>query len=69
MSAWRVSLKRRHEGYITLEEFASDRERLQKSTSACGVLFIDYLIRLRSFVASAWVGSRASGSWERYLLK
>jgi Recombinase zinc beta ribbon domain len=30
-SAWRVSLQQHHEGYITLEEFASNQERLQKN--------------------------------------
>src|SRR6266851_8536567 len=31
MSAWRVGLKQHHEGYITLEEFVSNQERLQKN--------------------------------------
>jgi hypothetical protein len=31
MSAWRVSLKQHHEGYITLEEFVKNQERLQKN--------------------------------------
>ena len=31
MSAWRVSLKQHHEGYITPEEFAKNREQLQKN--------------------------------------
>src|SRR5216684_4015354 len=31
MPAWRVSLKQHHEGYITLEEFVKNRERLQKN--------------------------------------
>ena len=30
-SDWRVSLQQHHEGYITLEEFASNQERLQKN--------------------------------------
>jgi DNA invertase Pin-like site-specific DNA recombinase len=30
-SAWRVSLQQHHEGYITLEELASNQERLQKN--------------------------------------
>jgi hypothetical protein len=30
-SAWRVSLQQHQEGYITLEEFASNQERLQKN--------------------------------------
>ena len=30
-SAWRVSFKQHHEGYITLEEFAKNREQLQKN--------------------------------------
>ena len=30
-SAWRVSLKQHHEGYITPEEFAKNREQLQKN--------------------------------------
>jgi len=30
-SAWRVSLKQHHEGYITLEELAKNREQLQKN--------------------------------------
>jgi hypothetical protein len=31
MAAWRVGLKQHHEGYITLEEFVSNQERLQKN--------------------------------------
>jgi DNA invertase Pin-like site-specific DNA recombinase len=31
MSDWRVSLQQHHEGYITLEEFVKNRERLQKN--------------------------------------
>ena len=31
MSAWRVGLKQHHEGYVTLEEFVSNQERLQKN--------------------------------------
>ena len=31
MPAWRVSLQQHHEGYITLEEFVSNQERLQKN--------------------------------------
>jgi DNA invertase Pin-like site-specific DNA recombinase len=31
MSDWRVSLHQHHEGYITLEEFAKNRERLEKN--------------------------------------
>jgi DNA invertase Pin-like site-specific DNA recombinase len=31
MSAWRVSLEQHHEGYITLEEFMNNQERLQKN--------------------------------------
>src|SRR5271165_2381851 len=31
MSAWRVGLKQHHEGYITLEEYVSNQERLQKN--------------------------------------
>ena len=31
MPDWRVSLKQHHEGYITLEEFVKNRERLQKN--------------------------------------
>src|SRR5881296_1668376 len=31
MPDWRVSLKQHHEGYITLEEFMKNRERLQKN--------------------------------------
>ena len=30
-SAWRVSLQQHHEGYITLEEFASNQQKLQKN--------------------------------------
>jgi DNA invertase Pin-like site-specific DNA recombinase len=31
MSDWRVSLKEHHEGYITLEEFSKNQERLEKN--------------------------------------
>jgi len=31
MSDWRVSLKEHHEGYITLEEFLENQERLAKT--------------------------------------
>src|SRR3984957_4244489 len=31
MSDWRVSLKGHHEGYITLEEFLKNQERLEKN--------------------------------------
>ena len=31
MSDWRVSLQQHHEGYITVEEFMKNRERLQKN--------------------------------------
>jgi excisionase family DNA binding protein len=31
MSDWRVSLKEHHEGYITLEEFCKNQERLEKN--------------------------------------
>jgi len=31
MPAWRVSLQQHHEGYITVEEFVKNRERLQKN--------------------------------------
>jgi DNA invertase Pin-like site-specific DNA recombinase len=31
MPAWRVSLQQHHEGYITVEEFMKNRERLQKN--------------------------------------
>src|SRR5260370_38040771 len=31
MSAWRVRLQQHHEGYITLEEFVMNGERLQKN--------------------------------------
>src|SRR5438067_3433513 len=31
MSAWRVNLQQHHEGYITLEEFVNNQERLQKN--------------------------------------
>ena len=31
MADWRVSLKEHHEGYITLEEFFNNRERLEKN--------------------------------------
>src|SRR6202521_2746056 len=31
MPDWRVGLKQHHEGYITLEEFVSNQERLQKN--------------------------------------
>ena len=31
MRDWRVSLQQHHEGYITLEEFVKNRERLQKN--------------------------------------
>src|ERR1700732_4664020 len=31
MPDWRVSLKQHHEGYITVEEFVQNRERLQKN--------------------------------------
>ena len=31
MADWRVSLKEHHEGYITLEEFFRNQERLEKN--------------------------------------
>jgi hypothetical protein len=31
MAEWRVSLKEHHEGYITLEEFLKNQERLEKN--------------------------------------
>ena len=31
MADWRVSLKEHHEGYITLEEFFKNQERLEKN--------------------------------------
>src|SRR2546425_12487640 len=31
MADWRVSLKEHHEGYITLEEFFQNQERLEKN--------------------------------------
>jgi len=31
MADWRVSLKEHHEGYITLEEFLKNQERLEKN--------------------------------------
>ena len=31
MPDWRVNLQQHHEGYITLEEFINNRERLQKN--------------------------------------
>ena len=31
MPDWRVGLQQHHEGYITLEEFVNNRERLQKN--------------------------------------